>query len=86
MTRKEMLIGCFENAFECDMEYVGLLIQMPKDSLEIIIIPNEFILDRLEYYDRAFDKELCLEGCKEVKILKFTCADTLDEIETDFLR
>ena len=86
MTRKEMLIGCFENAFECDMEYVGLLIQMPIDSLEIIVIPNEFILDRLKYYERAFSKDLTLKGCDGVKILKFTCADTLDEIETDFLR
>ena len=86
MTRKDILVGCFENAFECDMEYVGLLVQSPNDILEMIIIPNEFILDKLEYYEKAYDDDLCLKTCKEVKIINFTCADSLDDIETDFLR
>ncbi|MDU2672631.1 MAG: hypothetical protein E7C49_11530 [Clostridium sp.] len=54
------------------------------ESSELILNPNVNFDTKLEYYKKAYDFELNLKACKDIKIVGFTFGDTLAEIE-DYL-
>ena len=84
MSKKQMLISCFENAMECDMGYVALMLKLENDHIELIVIPNESLNYKLKYYEDKYNDELQLKSFNEIEIINFTCCDTLEQIELDF--
>ena len=64
------LIDIFIKAKECNRD-VALELTVPgREETEIIIVKNENIDYKLDYYCKNYNEKLELNRCKDVKILK----------------
>lgn len=76
---------CFDGAKKENATWVAVVVKAPNcESSELILNPNVNFDTKLEYYKKAYDFELNLKSCKDIKIVGFTFGDTLAEIE-DYL-
>ena len=76
---------CFEKAKKENAIWVAVAVKAPNcESSELILNPNINFDTKLEYYKKAYDFELNLKACKDIKIVGFTYGDSLGEIE-DYL-
>lgn len=77
---------CFYTASQLDKKYIGVKIVM-KDfpRAEIIINENENFDLKFNYYKKAYNEDLTLKTCPEIKIVGFTYGDTFEDIEKDLL-
>lgn len=75
---------CFEGAKKDNAAWVAIAVKAPgcKES-ELILNPSVNFDTKLEYYKKAYDFELNLKACKDIKIVGFTYGDSLGEIEDD---
>lgn len=86
MTKKEALINCIENAIDYRQAYVGVLVNLPKKQRELTIFQRESYVDKINYYDMAYDDELNLKSSNgQVSIENFCCADGLEQIEMELM-
>lgn len=72
---------CMRQAIEWDMNYVGVLIEVPKKEIECVIIPNSNFSNKLSYYQEAYNEELEHQKAEGVNIIGFASGDTFGEIE-----
>ena len=74
---------CFENAKKENATWIAVAVKTPNcESSELILNPNVNFDTKLDYYRKAYDFELSLKACKDIKIVGFTFGDTLEEIES----
>ncbi len=81
----ENLIKIFLRAKELDMKYVAILVEMagfPKP--EMIINTTENIDAKLAYYQKTYDEELNHKFSPGIKIVNFTFAKELKDIELEW--
>lgn len=83
MNKKQQLKQCFENALNYKIKYVAVLIKLPNDATELIINKHENCLEKLEYYQNAYDDDLKLNANKSIEIIDFSCGNNLMDIEYD---
>lgn len=48
---------------------------------EIIINPTENFQQKLDYIRNAYDEDLRLKACKDIKIVALVCGNNFDELE-----
>ena len=78
----EKLEECFNNAIKINANYIGVKIQMQGFSEpEIIINKRENFKAKLEYYKRAYNKDLTLKAFNGIKIIDFDFGDNFDFLE-----
>ena len=83
---KENLKKCFAIAKEENVNYVGLLIEMPNFEMpELIINPKENFDKKLEYLLNTYDDNLEHKYSKSVKIIGLTFGETCEDAEHDLL-
>lgn len=83
---KENLKRCFKSAKEQNMNYIGLLIEMPGFTMpELIINPRANFDKKLEYLLNTYDENLEHKYSKGVKIIGFTFGETCEDAEHDLL-
>ena len=73
---------CFANAKLEKKEYVGIMLQVPNEETEIIIIPDTNFDNKLAYYKHTYDENLQHKKVAEICIIGFCAADSFHEIET----
>lgn len=82
--RMKNLEECFKAAEREGATWVGVIVKAKNcESSELIINPNVNFATKLEYYKNAYNDDLTLKACKDIKILGFTFADSLKEMEED---
>jgi hypothetical protein len=73
---------CFNEAISELYSFVAVKIQMQGfEQPEIIINRFENFQAKLEYYKRAYNKDLTLKTNTGIKIIGFIYSDSFDEIE-----
>lgn len=82
----ELDINCLERCFHIakikNAKYVGVKIETRgNEGYEIIINPNCNFDNKLAYYKKAYTDDLVLKAFDGIKIVGFTFADSLKEIE-----
>ena len=76
------LQNVFLRAIETHEEYIGIRIEMPNLELpEVIINPRKNFKEKLEYYLSAYDNDLKLKSCKNIKITGFMYGSNYQEIQ-----
>lgn len=76
---------CFNDAKLFKGKYVAIEVQMEGlDKNEIIVNPYENIDLKLEYYMSAYDINLDHKYSDGIKIVDFTYANSMDELEKYF--
>jgi hypothetical protein len=83
MTKKERLIQCITNAIKYNMELIAVVVKLPTGDEELIINKRGAFMDKLNYYDVAYDDDLKLKDCSDIEIVSFTSANSLFAIEGD---
>lgn len=74
---------CFESAKKENATWIAVVVKTPNcESSELILNTNVNFDTKLDYYRKAYDFELSLKACKDIKIVGFTFGDTLEEIES----
>ena len=72
----------FEEAKKENATWVGVIVKPPDcESSELILNTNINFDAKLKYYKNAYDFELNLKACKDIKIVGFIYGDSLSEIE-----
>ena len=83
----EHLIKCFDNATTVDANYIAVLIEMKgSNKPEVIIICRENFNSKLEYYKKAYNEDLTLKACTDIKIVNFVFSNCFDDIEGMLLK
>ena len=83
MLKMRNLEKCFEGAKLENSKFIGVLVQMKGfEKAELIVNRRENFSKKLEYYKNAYNNDLVLKTFDGIKIVGFTHADTLDELET----
>ena len=83
--KMDNLEKCFLTAVREKQKYVAILVHIPNQSRNQIIIDS--VLDaqvRLEYIQQAYTENLELKTNNGIKIVGFTFANSLKEVEKDF--
>ena len=75
---------CFRMAKIQDATWIAVAIKTNgNESSELILNPNVNFDSKLEYYKKAYTDDLVLKSFDGIKIVGFTYANTLAEIEAD---
>lgn len=75
---------CFRMAKAVNATWVAVAVKSKDcESSELIINTNVNFDTKLEYYKKAYTDDLVLKSYDGIKIVGFTYADTLKEIEDD---
>jgi hypothetical protein len=73
---------CFTDAKEAGVRFVGIAVRIGDTTPdEIIINHHDNFAKKLEYYQNAYDENLCLKAKPEIKIVGFASGDSFAEIE-----
>lgn len=78
---KKGLVSKFKKAIESGHKYIGVkvsLLNTPEP--EIIINPATNIPSKLEYYEKAYDENLRLFHCKDIRITKCASGNSIADI------
>jgi len=78
ITKKQQFINDCTAAMDKDNAGVTLFVQMPTGEEEMIHNPN--IAAKLAYIEKAYDENLCLKTCPEIKILEYHVHFPMDEV------
>ena len=80
----EKLKKCFKTAMSVKAKYIAVKIKMNNlEKCEIIVNPIENATEKLKYYSEAYNEDLTLKACKDIKIVDFTFGNELSDIEED---
>lgn len=83
MLQMQNLEKCFESAKAEKSNFIGILVEMRGfEKAELIINRKENFDKKLEYYKNAYNNELVLKTFDGIKVVGFTHADSLKELET----
>ena len=82
----ENLEICINAAKENKAKYFAVLVDIVNNE-EPEIIVNEFANfdSKLAYYKDAYNNDLTLKNCNDIKIVGFTYANSFSEIEEDLV-
>lgn len=69
ISKKQQFINECREAMEKDNAGVTMFIQMPTGEEELIHNPN--LAAKLDYIERAYDDDLCLKSCQEIRINEY---------------
>ena len=69
ISKKQQFINECREAMEKDNAGVTMFIQMPTGEEELIHSPN--LAAKLDYIERAYDDDLCLKSCPEIRINEY---------------
>lgn len=69
ISKKQQFINECREAMEKDNAGVTMFIQMPTGEEELIHNPN--LAAKLDYIERAYDDDLCLKSCPEIRINEY---------------
>lgn len=69
ISKKQQFINECREAMEKDNAGVTMFIQMPTGEEELIQNPN--LAAKLDYIERAYDDDLCLKSCPEIRINEY---------------
>lgn len=70
------------NAYNDGTSYIAIEVKMPGFSRsEIIINESPNFMKKLEYYKKAYNNDLTLKNCPDIKIISVSAADTFQELE-----
>lgn len=76
---------CFEEAIECNAEFIGISIENEDyKETEVIINKNANFKDKLEYYLSAYNEDLTLKTNPKIKIVEFEYSDYIGKLEELF--
>ena len=67
MTRKQLLMEAVQKAYEPNN--IVLALKLVDGSTETIT--NNKVKSKAEYIEKAYDDDLCLKSCKEIKIINW---------------
>lgn len=81
MYNLKMLEDVFISAYRCNCNYVGVRIRGVGKGDEFIINPHHNILDKLEYYKKAYNNDLTLKSNPNIKIVGLAYGSNFDEIQ-----
>ena len=81
MTRKEQLIQCISHAMKYGMQYIGVVVKLPSGCEELIVNKSQSFIEKIEYYDMAYDDDLKMIDCPDIEIIDFTTSNSLFHIE-----
>ncbi len=78
------LENCFNSALKNKAKYVAVKLQTRlSEKCELMITPYENIPSKLRNYKEGFNEDLTFKNYDGIKIVGFTFANTLNEIEND---
>lgn len=81
------LINCFHTASEYSKKYVSIGIKIPDCTKpEIIIIVKENFDAKLTYYKSAYNNDLTLKTCNDIKIIGFSYGNSFEEMESNIIK
>lgn len=83
MTRKEQLMQCISHAIKYGMCYIGVVIKLPSGCEELIVNKSQAFMEKMEYYDVAYDDDLKMINCPQIEILEFATGNSLFTIESE---
>ena len=69
ISKKQQFINECREAMEKDNAGVTMFIQMPTGEEELIHNPN--LAAKRDYIERAYDDDLCLKSCPEIRINEY---------------
>lgn len=69
ISKKQQFINECREAMEKDNAGVTMFIKMPTGEEELIHNPN--LAAKLDYIERAYDDDLCLKSCPEIRINEY---------------
>lgn len=79
------LVQCFEVAHKMGARFIAVEIEIEGfKEPEIIINRFENILDKLDYYKKAYNDDLTLKSFSGIKIVGFAWSNNIEELE-DYL-
>lgn len=84
MTKLQELEQCFLNGYNYNMKFVAILVELPEGEQELIVNNKRAIMNKLNYIKTAYNDDLELKNSDgKVKIIDFTCGNSLTSIEED---
>lgn len=72
---------CFADAERNKKEYVGIMLQVPEDETEFIIIPDTNFDNKLAYYKQTYNEELEHKKASGINIIGFGAGNSFAEIQ-----
>lgn len=75
----------FLKAKEHGVNFVAVMVDMGMEKPEIIVNPIENVLDKLAYYEKAYDNDLRLKANPNIRIVGVTYGMSLMGIQWDLL-
>ena len=77
-SKKQKLIDTFNYAIDNNYKFIVLDLTVPNsDVYETIIVRNPNFKNKLEYYKNAYDDDLKLNACQDIKIMHLTATNEL---------
>ena len=78
LSKKQKLINAFNHAIDIKYKFIVLDLTVPNsDVYETIIVRNPNFKNKLEYYKNAYDDDLKLNACQDIKIMHLTATNEL---------
>lgn len=82
MYTRTNLVHYFQKAKEKNSKYIYIVIKNKNHNKnEIIINPMGNVEDKTSYIENAYNEDLTLKACKDIKIVDFGSADDFYDIE-----
>lgn len=80
--KKFELVNVFISAIEDNYNYIAVYVQVKNSTMpEIIINGRSNFKSKLEYYINAYDDDLRLKTCNDIKILKVKKINNFSELD-----
>lgn len=81
------LTNCFYTASVYSMKYVVIGVKIPNcPKPEIIIIAKENFDTKLNYYKNAYNEDLTLKTCDDIKIIGFSYGNNFKDLEDNIIK
>lgn len=85
MTLKEKLVSHIELAEKELYSIFAVMVTVPNcESYEVIINEAPNFKSKADYYRNAYDDELRLKACKDIKIVSWCMGDSYQDVEDAF--